>query len=288
LPCVTFIMSQLLSVLSTPEEDLPSVMMSDVTNKRYLNNAAMGLLMRCLDHTEQTVALCSAVGIAKRGSTPVNSAWTTLLCKCILKMTKTLRNVQPQPDFAAVLLACHEFLRAVPARQRQLDADAVMRSRAVKLLVNELSSMDAVDLSSVPEEMDSGDDGIRGLLQQLNDAAPAATTAPPAAAAPPAASSSAEQAPAAAAAATTAAREQEKLSASGWRLPTQEQAAPAASDEETGAEDGAAVEDGGEMTEPEEVLQLQYLVARLHEEECREESTIEELREYLTYPLIPA
>lgn len=252
-------MGELLRLLSMPDAELPRVMVGDETNRRYLKNAAMGLLMRCLDHTDQTVALTSVIGIAKRGCSPVNSEWTSLLCKCILKSTKTLRAASPQPNYSAVVLSCHEFLCAMPARQRKLDADAAMRFRALKLLVNELSSMDALDLSQVPHAMDQGEQGIRGLLRQLGNVVAAESSA--------------------GADAQATAPASEKLSASGWRLPEQE--APVPTDDvivDSSVEQATGAENA-EWTE------LQSLVEKLLAEKCEENSTIDDLRDFVSkYP----
>lgn len=248
-------MTELLALLSMPEAEVPRVMVSDDTNRRYLKNAAMGLLMRCLDHTDQTVAITSVIGIAKRGCNPANHEWTKMLCKCVLKATKTLRGTSSPPNYSAVLLSCHQALCAMPARMRERDRDAAMRFRALKLLVNELSSMDAIDLSEVPQTADQGDGGIRGLLRQLgNSTAPAADTAP-------------------AAAAPAASPAPEKLSASGWRLPVQEARIPTdAATEELRVDSSEPVAQEVECTE------LQKLVERLLNEKCEDDSTIDELR----------
>lgn len=259
-------MTELLRLLSMTEAELPRVMVGDETNRRYLKNAAMGLLMRCLDHTDQTVAITSVIGIAKRGCTPVNTEWTSLLCKCILKSTKTLRGASPQPNYSAVVLSCHEFLCTMPARQRKLDADAAMRFRALKLLVNELSSMDAVDLSRVPSTMDQGELGIRGLLRQLGNSVAADSST--------------------GAAASVAAPASEKLSASGWRLPVQEVPVPAdvAPSAEGCVESSEPVESVANA-ENAEWTELQRLVERLLEEKCEEDSTINDLRDFISkYP----
>jgi hypothetical protein len=240
-------------------------MVGDETNRRYLKNAAMGLLMRCLDHTDQTVAITSVIGIAKHGCTPVNPEWTSLLCKCILKSTKTLRGASPQPNYSAVALSCHEFLCTMPARQRKLDADAAMRFRALKLLVNELSSMDAVDLSQVPLAMDQGELGIRGLLRQLGNSVAAGSSM--------------------GAAAPVAAPAPEKLSASGWRLPVQEVPVPAdVAPAKEGVEPAKPVESVSDA-ENAEWTELQRLVERLLEEKCAEDNTINDLHAFVSkYP----
>ena len=256
-------MAELLRLLSMPDAELPRVMVGDETNRRYLKNAAMGLLMRCLDHTDQTVALTSVIGIAKRGCSPVNSEWTSLLCKCILKSTKTLRAASPQPNYGAVVLSCHEFLCAMPARQRKLDADAAMRFRALKLLVNELSSMDAIDLSQVPHAMDQGEHGIRGLLRQLGNAV------------------AAENSEAADAQATAPASE--KLSASGWRLP--EQTAPVPTDDMLAKRGVDSLVEQATGAENAEWTELQSLVEKLLAEKCEENSTLDDLRDFVSkYP----
>lgn len=258
-------MKELLRLLSTPEAELPRVMISDETNRRYLKNAAMGLLMRCLDHTDQTIAITAVIGIAQRGCNPINPEWTSLLCKCILKATKTLRGASPQPNYSAIVLSCHEFLCAMPARQRKLDADSAMRFRALKLLVNELSSMDAIDLSLVPQEIDQDDQGIRGLLRQLGNSAVADRSV---AAAQPA------SAPAA-----------EKLSASGWRLPVQEARVAVEDMPAEGTLISSNVVEQTNVTEMGEWTELQRLVERLLEEKCEEEKTIDELRDFISkYP----
>lgn len=235
--------------LISQKENLPAVARRDETNCRYLMNALGGVMFRCLDNSSPTVAFLSVLTVAGKS---LDSKKATLLCKCEQRISAKLKNPDKEnPEGAEVMLVCHKVLSTMPMSARvDGKGEVQLRFRAIQSIVNEMSNTGLVDLSKVPAAADMGDGGVRGMLRLLADAAAMKKSA-----------AAAEAVVAAAPVAETVAEAEAEvpLSTSGWKLPAQ--------------------------AKPSEMVELEAVMARLKREGCKDQETIDELREYVCrYP----